>query len=73
MLPYCCSISHLSQLFELDQSSCHRIISKMIFNEELAASWDEPSSSLVLHKTDPTRLQNMALQLADKVSLVFQV
>nr|XP_039247458.1 eukaryotic translation initiation factor 3 subunit C-like [Styela clava] len=67
------SISLLSELFQLDQASCHRIISKMIFNEELAASWDEPSSSLVLHKTDPTRLQNMALQLADKVTALVDV
>merc|ERR1739838_263618 len=36
-------------------------------NEQLKASWDEPSSILVLHKTDPTRLQNMTNQLSDKI------
>lgn len=45
----------------------------MIFSEELAASWDEPSSSLVLHRTDPTRLQNMAMQLSDKVSTLVEM
>ena len=29
----------------------------MIINEELKASWDEPTNSLVLHQTEPTRLQ----------------
>ena len=54
--------------FELNSEECHRVISKMIINEELAASWDEPSSSLVLHKTDPSRIQNMTVQLAEKIN-----
>merc|ERR1712136_391012 len=64
------SLDWLSQMFELNKVACHRRISKLIINEELAASWDEPSSSLVLHRTDPTRLQNMAMQLAEKVSTI---
>jgi len=58
----------LSERFELNSEECHRVISKMIINEELAASWDEPSSSLVLHKTDPSRIQNMTVQLAEKIN-----
>lgn len=61
------SLNWLSTRFELDKAACHRVISKLIINEELAASWDEPSSSLVLHKTDPTRLQNMVCQLSEKL------
>jgi len=62
------SLKVLSERFDLDKDACHRVISKLIINEELAASWDEPSSMLVLHKTDPTRLQNMVNQLSEKIS-----
>jgi len=62
------SLEVLSERFELNSEECHRVISKMIINEELAASWDEPSSSLVLHKTDPSRIQNMTVQLAEKIN-----
>jgi len=67
------SLHWLSSMFELDKATCHRIISRLIINEELSASWDEPSSSLVLHRTDPTRLQNMAIQLAEKVSTLVDI
>lgn len=67
------SLDWLSAMFELDKTICHQIVSRLILNEELAASWDEPSSSLVLHRTDPTRLQNMALQLAEKVSTLVDI
>ena len=32
------------------------------------ASWDEPTNSLVLHQTEPTRLQNLALQLSQRLN-----
>ena len=67
------SLDWLSSMFDLDRTICHQIVSRLIINEELAASWDEPSSSLVLHRTDPTRLQNMAIQLAEKVSTLVEV
>uniref|UniRef100_H2Z1Q7 Eukaryotic translation initiation factor 3 subunit C n=1 Tax=Ciona savignyi TaxID=51511 RepID=H2Z1Q7_CIOSA len=67
------SLDWLSSMFKLDKTTCHRIISKLIINEELAASWDEPSSSLVLHRTEPTRLQNMALQLSEKVTTLVDI
>ena len=40
----------------------------MIINEELMASLDEPSECMVMHRTEPSRLQSLSLQLADKVS-----
>ena len=67
------SLDWLAAMFDLDKTICHQIVSRLILNEELAASWDEPSSSLVLHRTDPTRLQNMALQLAEKVSTLVDI
>ncbi|XP_078681381.1 eukaryotic translation initiation factor 3 subunit C-like [Branchiostoma floridae x Branchiostoma belcheri] len=58
----------LSEMFELDGPVVHSIISKMIINEELAASWDEPTQTVVMHRSEPTRLQNLALQLSDKLA-----
>ena len=32
------------------------------------ASLDEPTQSVMMHRTEPTRLQSLALQLSEKVS-----
>ncbi len=40
----------------------------MIINEELMASLDEPSECMVMHRTEPTRLQSLSLQLSDKIA-----
>ena len=62
------SMTTLADMFQLEQSTVHAIISKMIMNEELMASLDEPTQSVVMHRTEPSRLQSMSLQLADKVA-----
>jgi len=39
----------------------------------IQASLDEPTQSVVMHRTEPSRLQSLALQLAEKMaSLVDQ-
>ena len=55
-------------MFDLEKESVHAIVSKMIINEELMASLDEPSQCMVMHRTEPSRLQSLSLQLADKIS-----
>ncbi|KAL1440751.1 hypothetical protein MTO96_009288 [Rhipicephalus appendiculatus] len=62
------SIETLAEMFELNKSVVHSIISKMIIGEELMASLDEPNLMVVLHKTEPSRIQALALQLCDKVT-----
>uniref|UniRef100_A0A4W5N662 Eukaryotic translation initiation factor 3 subunit C n=1 Tax=Hucho hucho TaxID=62062 RepID=A0A4W5N662_9TELE len=57
----------LNEMFELELPTVHSIISKMIINEELMASLDQPTQTVVMHRTEPTSLQNMALQLAEKL------
>lgn len=61
------SMEILSDMFQLDLPTVHSIISKMIINEELMASLDQPTQTVVMHRTEPTALQNMALQLAEKL------
>lgn len=62
------SMKTLSDMFELPKSTAHSIISKMIINEELMASLDDPTQTVVMHRSEPSRLQSLALQLADKVN-----
>ncbi|KAH3685191.1 hypothetical protein WICPIJ_003852 [Wickerhamomyces pijperi] len=61
------SILKLSQLFELPESKVSAVISKMIFNEEIAAGLDQVSNTIIFTKgVKLTKLQELALSLADK-------
>lgn len=62
------SIETLAEMFELNKAVVHSVVSKMIIGEELMASLDEPNLMVVLHKTEPSRIQALALQLCDKVT-----
>ncbi|OON18973.1 PCI domain protein [Opisthorchis viverrini] len=64
------SLDRLAQYFELPKSQVYSIISKMIINQELAASLEVPSDFLIMHKTERSRLQTLALQLSDKINSV---
>ncbi|CAJ0948707.1 unnamed protein product, partial [Mesorhabditis belari] len=57
----------LAALFELDERQVHAIISKMIIAEELAATLDEPTGCVMMHRVEPSRLQLLALHLTDKL------
>jgi len=62
------SVVTLSEMFSLEKEAVHAVVSKMIINEELMASLDEPTECMVMHRTEPSRLQSLSLQLADKIS-----
>lgn len=62
------STQQLSNLFGLTGAQVHSTLSKMIINHEMHASWDQPTASIVLLRTEPTRLQSLALQLAAKTA-----
>eukprot|EP00300_Choanocystis_sp_HF-7_P042265 c9028_g1_i1.p1 GENE.c9028_g1_i1~~c9028_g1_i1.p1 ORF type:complete len:730 (-),score=191.23 c9028_g1_i1:9-2198(-) len=64
------SSSVLCEMFELAPTEVHSIVSRMIVNEELLASWDQPTGSIVMHRADPTRLQYLSMQFAEKVSVL---
>ncbi|OWK50238.1 Eukaryotic translation initiation factor 3 subunit C [Lonchura striata] len=61
------SMETLAAMFELELPTVHGIISKMIINEELMASLDQPTATVMMHRTEPTATQNLALQLAEKL------
>jgi translation initiation factor 3 subunit C len=62
------SLSQLCGMFELSKSEVHSVVSKMMINRELYASWDQPTETIVLRKVEPTSLQLMALQYAEKAA-----
>lgn len=58
----------LCELFELPKPRVYAIVSKMIIQEELSATLDEPTDSIIMHRVEPSRLQLLALNLTDKLS-----
>lgn len=67
------SLPSLSQMYELPLQKVHSIISKMIINEELMASLDDPTETVVMHRSEPSRLQALAMQFVDKVTNLVDV
>ncbi|KZT59217.1 hypothetical protein CALCODRAFT_450562 [Calocera cornea HHB12733] len=62
------SLELLSKTFSLSVRSVTSIVSKMIWNEELAASLDQETGVVVFTRTELTRVQQLAQALADRVS-----
>jgi translation initiation factor 3 subunit C len=62
------SLSQLCGMFEMSKNEVHSVVSKMMINRELFASWDQVTSTIVLRKVEPNSLQVMALQFAEKAA-----
>merc|ERR1719158_1049745 len=62
------SLEQLSNMFSLESRAVHSIVSKMMINEELMACWDQPTNAIVMHQSEPSRLQTLALQFAEKAA-----
>ncbi|KAI9344624.1 eukaryotic translation initiation factor 3 subunit 8 N-terminus-domain-containing protein, partial [Obelidium mucronatum] len=64
-------LHQLSAMFDLPVPAVHSILAKMIVSEELCASLDEPTQTVVLHRNAPgvemSRLEYLAGVYADKV------
>ncbi len=60
------SLTQLCAMFEMSKNEVHSVVSKMIINRELLASWDQPTETIVLRKAEPSPVQVMALQYSEK-------
>ncbi|KAI0998828.1 Eukaryotic translation initiation factor 3 subunit C [Podosphaera aphanis] len=67
------SVESVSSMFELSERKVAAIVCKMISHEELAAALDQVSSSIIFRKgVELSRLQSLALTLADKASSLIE-
>lgn len=60
---------HLEQLvamFDLPERTVHSTISKMMIKEEITAFWDESSKFVLMQHVEPSSLQRLALNLAER-------
>ena len=62
------SLGQLCAMFEMSKNEVHSVVSKMMINRELYASWDQPTETIVLRRVEPSSLQVMSLQLAEKAA-----
>ena len=60
------SLAQLCSMFELSKNEIHSVVSKMMFNGDLHASWE--NETIVLKKIEPSNLQVLALQFAEKAA-----
>lgn len=51
----------------------HSVVSKMMIEETLSGSWDQPTATIVMHETQPTRLQDLAGQFAHKAGTLLDL
>ncbi|KAI6002696.1 eukaryotic translation initiation factor 3 subunit 8 N-terminus-domain-containing protein [Pisolithus albus] len=66
------SLSLLSRSFSLPLRTVTSIISKMIWNEELSASLDQSTDTVVFHRIDHSRPQQLAQLISEKINALVE-
>ncbi|KAI9075376.1 hypothetical protein K1719_042626 [Acacia pycnantha] len=67
------SLEQLTKMFDLSVPRIHSIVSRMILNEELHASLDEPSGCIIFQDVKHSRLHALAFQFTEKFSIIAEI
>lgn len=68
------AVSRLTDMFDLPDRKAMAIVSKMIAHEEIAAALDQVNNAIIFRKgVELSRLQTLALTLADKASTLTEM
>lgn len=66
------SLAHICQMFDIEEVPTRKIISRMIFNKEISGAWEHPANTLVLYNIEPSSLQVLSQQVAEKVAMLVE-
>jgi translation initiation factor 3 subunit C len=68
------SLLQLCNMFQMEEKLVRKLVSKMIFQKDISGAWDQcgDQCSLVLYRVEASPLQNLVLQLTDKVSVLVE-
>ncbi|XP_047318543.1 eukaryotic translation initiation factor 3 subunit C-like [Impatiens glandulifera] len=66
------TMEQIANMFDLSEAKALSIVSKMMVNEEVHASLDQPSQCLVMHEVQYTKLQALLFQLTENVSVIVE-
>jgi translation initiation factor 3 subunit C len=66
------SLAHICQMFDIEEVPARKIISRMIFNKEISGAWEHPANTLVLYNIEPSSLQVLSQQVAEKVATLVE-
>jgi translation initiation factor 3 subunit C len=61
-------IKNLASQFEMSEKVIHSLLSKLMIHEEVHAAFDQPTNTFKIFKTEPTSLQQLALQLSERAA-----
>lgn len=66
------SLSHLAATFDVEEKLVKAMVSKMIYNDELAASLDPSANVVSFHRLELTKVQQLAATLAEKANSMLE-
>jgi len=62
------SLERLAARFEITLTEVHAVVSRMLLAGELHACFDQPTATIAVQRTEPSKLQFLALQFAEKAA-----
>ncbi|CCF48568.1 hypothetical protein NDA11_003271 [Ustilago hordei] len=66
------SLSQLAATFDVEEKVVKAMVSKMIYNDELAASLDPSANVVAFHRLELTKVQQLAATLAEKANSMLE-